>query len=181
MPPPSPLPGPNPAAQPIPKKRVAAMLKMEKKTPQMLRTRSTVLESYLNAVIYISAVENGVRRTNSVLTHESGEKGVILERVHTCIYNELRGIFQWPTDVRSLFSRSWKERESSSIRMKICSPLLCQEDMTYIDTDYDVPFVLVQEGKGPQSDYLVVNMEGSRHPLPLTTVYRDLQPINASP
>ncbi|KAL6585195.1 hypothetical protein OROMI_004484 [Orobanche minor] len=108
-----------------------------------------------------SAVEKGVRKTNSVLSHESGEKGVILERVHTCIYNELRGIFQWPTDVRSLFSRSWKERESSSIRM--------------------VPFVLVEEGKGPQSDYLVVNMEGSRHPLPLTTVYRDLQPINASP
>ncbi|KAL6497285.1 hypothetical protein OROGR_029214 [Orobanche gracilis] len=44
-----------------------------------------------------------------------------------------------------------------------------------------VTFVLVQEGKGPQSDYLVVNMEGSRRPLPLTTVYRDLQPINASP
>ncbi|KAL0319439.1 UNVERIFIED_CONTAM: E3 ubiquitin-protein ligase SPL2 [Sesamum angustifolium] len=45
----------------------------------------------------------------------------------------------------------------------------------------DVPFILVEEGKWPQSDYLVVNMEGSRHPLPLMTVYQHLQPINASP
>ncbi|KAL0341837.1 UNVERIFIED_CONTAM: E3 ubiquitin-protein ligase SPL2 [Sesamum calycinum] len=46
---------------------------------------------------------------------------------------------------------------------------------------YQVPFILVEEGKWPQSDYLVVNMEGSRHPLPLMTVYQHLQPINASP
>lgn len=44
-----------------------------------------------------------------------------------------------------------------------------------------VPFILVEGGKWPQSDYVVVNMEGSKHPLPLTTVYQHLQPISASP
>lgn len=44
-----------------------------------------------------------------------------------------------------------------------------------------VPFVLV-EGYGWQhSDFVVVNMDGSRHPLPLTTIYHQLQPISASP
>lgn len=33
----------------------------------------------------------------------------------------------------------------------------------------------------PYSDYVVVNMNGSRHPIPLDTVYHHLQPITASP
>lgn len=44
-----------------------------------------------------------------------------------------------------------------------------------------VPFILVEGGKWPVSDFVVVNMDGSRHPLPLTTVYHQLQPIDASP
>ena len=44
-----------------------------------------------------------------------------------------------------------------------------------------VPFILVEGEKWPQSDYVVVNMEGSNHPLPLTTVYQHLQPISATP
>ncbi|KAK4481968.1 hypothetical protein RD792_012882 [Penstemon davidsonii] len=64
---------------------------------------------------------------NVLISHESGDKGVILQRTQT------------------------------------------------------VPFILVEVGKWPQSDYVIVNMEGSTHPLPLTTVYHHLQPINASP
>ncbi|KAK4395068.1 E3 ubiquitin-protein ligase SPL2 [Sesamum angolense] len=112
-----------------------------------------------------SAADKGnwksLRGTNLVVSQESGEKGVILQRTQTCIYNEWRGVFGWTADLRSVLGRSWKEQESSSIRT--------------------VPFILVEEGKWPQSDYLVVNMEGSRHPLPLMTVYQHLQPINASP
>ncbi|KAL3632882.1 hypothetical protein CASFOL_025866 [Castilleja foliolosa] len=104
---------------------------------------------------------NGLRGANVVMSRGSGEEGVIVQQTQTCIYNELKGIFGWPADIRSLFSRSWKERGSSSTRM--------------------VPFILVGGGKWPQSDHLLVNMEGSSHPLPLTTVYSDLQPINASP
>ena len=44
-----------------------------------------------------------------------------------------------------------------------------------------VPFILVEGGQWPQSDCVIVNMDGSRHSLPLTTVYHQLQPINASP
>ncbi|CAN0906954.1 E3 ubiquitin-protein ligase SPL2 [Linum grandiflorum] len=44
-----------------------------------------------------------------------------------------------------------------------------------------VPFVLLETGRWPQSEYVAVNMDGSRHPLPLTTVYHHLQPIDASP
>ncbi|KAM7480614.1 hypothetical protein LguiA_028827 [Lonicera macranthoides] len=101
-------------------------------------------------------------RPNNVLTsHESGERGVILQRTQTCIYTEWRGFFGWTSDLRSIFARSWKEQESSSLRM--------------------VPFVLVEGGKWPQSDFVIVNMDGSRHPLPLTTVYHNLQPVSASP
>ncbi|XP_027168765.1 E3 ubiquitin-protein ligase SPL2 [Coffea eugenioides] len=96
-----------------------------------------------------------------LVSQESGDKGVILQRTQTCIYNEWRGFFGWTSDLRSLFVRSWKEQESSTVRM--------------------VPFILVETGRWPQSDYVVVNMEGSRHPLPLTTVYHRLQPIHASP
>ncbi|KAL3840775.1 hypothetical protein ACJIZ3_025366 [Penstemon smallii] len=98
---------------------------------------------------------------NVLISHESGDKGVILQRTQTCIYHEWRGAFAWTTDIRSILSRTWKEQESSSIRT--------------------VPFILVEGGKWPQSDYVIVNMEGSTHPLPLTTVYHHLQPINASP
>ncbi|GFP90578.1 mitochondrial ubiquitin ligase activator of nfkb 1 [Phtheirospermum japonicum] len=103
----------------------------------------------------------GLRGANVVMSRASGEEGVIVQQTQTCIYNELKGIFGWPADIRSLFSRSWKERGSASTRM--------------------VPFILVGGGKWPQSDHLVVNMEGSKHPLPLTTIYSDLEPINASP
>ncbi|KAL6970494.1 RING-type E3 ubiquitin transferase [Sarracenia purpurea var. burkii] len=100
-------------------------------------------------------------RPNVLISHESGEKGVVLQRTQTCIYNEWRGFFGWTSDLRSLFARSWKEQESTSLRT--------------------VPFILVEGGRWPQSEYLIVNMDGSRHPLPLVTVYHQLQPISASP
>lgn len=102
-----------------------------------------------------------LRPNNALVSHESGERGVILLRTQTCIYNEWRGFFGWTSDLRSLLARSWKEQESSSLRT--------------------VPFVLVEGGIWPHSDYVIVNMDGSRHPLPLVTVYHHLQPITASP
>ncbi|XAR67580.1 Ubiquitin--protein ligase [Bertholletia excelsa] len=100
-------------------------------------------------------------RPNVLVSHESGERGVVLQRTQTCIYNEWRGFFGWTSDIRSLFARSWKEQESTSLRT--------------------VPFILVEGGWQPRSDYVIVNMDGSRHPLPLVTVYHQLQPISASP
>ncbi|CAA0814594.1 E3 Ubiquitin ligase family protein [Striga hermonthica] len=113
-----------------------------------------------------SAVEKGnwksIEGSNLVVSPETGDEGVLLERVYTCIYHELRGIFRWPNDIRSLLSNSLKPQGSSSIRM--------------------VPFILVEGEKQPHhSDYLIVNMEGSKHPLPLITVFSDVQPLNSSP
>ncbi|MFS7992172.1 putative transcription factor C2H2 family [Helianthus anomalus] len=108
-----------------------------------------------------SAVNGNWKKQNILVSHESNEKAVILQRTQTCIYNEWRGFFGWTSDFRSLFARHWKQQETSSLRT--------------------VPFVLVDGGHWPQSDYLTVNLDGSKHPLPLTTVYHNLQPISASP
>ncbi|KVH92902.1 E3 ubiquitin-protein ligase SPL2 isoform X1 [Cynara cardunculus var. scolymus] len=116
----------------------------------------------VRGVVEAKSVVNGNwKKQNVLVSHESNEKAVILQRTQTCIYNEWRGFFGWTSDFRSLFARHWKEQESSSLRT--------------------VPFILVDGGRWPQSDYLAVNLDGSKHPLPLTTVYHNLQPINASP
>ncbi|EEF40994.1 ubiquitin-protein ligase, putative [Ricinus communis] len=102
-----------------------------------------------------------IPNNNVLVAHESGDKAVIVQRIQTCIYNEWKGFFGWTSDIRAIFGRSWREQESTLSR--------------------SVPFVLVEAGRWPQSDYVIVNLDGSRHPLPLTTVYHQLQPIDASP
>uniref|UniRef100_A0A2P2IQH1 RING-type E3 ubiquitin transferase n=2 Tax=Rhizophora mucronata TaxID=61149 RepID=A0A2P2IQH1_RHIMU len=100
-------------------------------------------------------------RPTVLVSHESGDKAVIIQRTRTCIYNEWKGFLGWASDIRAIFGRSWREQESISLRT--------------------VPFILVEGGQWPQSDYVIVNMDGSRHPLPLSTVYHQLQPIDANP
>ncbi|XP_061342883.1 E3 ubiquitin-protein ligase SPL2 [Gastrolobium bilobum] len=100
-------------------------------------------------------------RPGVLVSRESGDKGVVLQRTQTCIYNEWKGLFGWTSDLRAIFARSWRKQESTSLRK--------------------VPFVLIDVGWRTNPEYVVVNLDGSRHPLPLTTVYHKLQPINASP
>ncbi|KAK6264282.1 hypothetical protein QUC31_012420 [Theobroma cacao] len=100
-------------------------------------------------------------RSNVLVSQESGDKAVIIQRTQTYIYHEWRGFFGWTSDLRAIIGRSWNKKESTSMRK--------------------VPFILVEGGQWPQSDCVIVNMDGSKHPLPLTTVYHQLQPINASP
>ncbi|PKI41637.1 hypothetical protein CRG98_037944 [Punica granatum] len=100
-------------------------------------------------------------KPNLLVTQETGDKAVVIQRTQTCIYNEWKGLFGWTSDLRTIFGRSSRERESTTVRR--------------------VPFILVEGGRWPLSDYVLVNMDGSRHPLPLTTVYHQLQPVNASP
>lgn len=96
-----------------------------------------------------------------LVSQESGDKAVAVQRTQTCIYNEWKGFLGWTSDLRALFARSWRAQEKASLRT--------------------VPFVLVEGYGWPHSDFVVVNTDGSRHSLPLTTVYHQLQPINASP
>ncbi|RYQ88718.1 hypothetical protein Ahy_B09g095750 isoform C [Arachis hypogaea] len=100
-------------------------------------------------------------RPSLLVSRESGDKAVVLQITQTCIYNEWKGLFGWTSDLRAIFARSWRQPESKFLRK--------------------VPFVLVDVGRQPSTEYVVVNLDGSRHPLPLTTVYHKLQPINASP
>lgn len=39
----------------------------------------------------------------------------------------------------------------------------------------------MEGGRWPRSGYVHVNLDGSDHPLPLTTVYHQLHPIQATP
>lgn len=96
-----------------------------------------------------------------LVSSESGDKGVVLQRTQTCIYNEWKGLFGWTSDLRAIFLRSWRQQESTSLRK--------------------IPFVLIDVGRPSNPEYVVVNMDGSSHPLPLTTVYHKLQPINPPP
>ncbi|CAN0906953.1 E3 ubiquitin-protein ligase SPL2 [Linum grandiflorum] len=96
-----------------------------------------------------------------LVSHESGDKAVVIQRTQTCLYNEWKGFLSWTSDIRAIFVKSWRDKESTTLRT--------------------VPFVLLETGRWPQSEYVAVNMDGSRHPLPLTTVYHHLQPIDASP
>uniref|UniRef100_A0A7C9CTV0 RING-type E3 ubiquitin transferase n=1 Tax=Opuntia streptacantha TaxID=393608 RepID=A0A7C9CTV0_OPUST len=99
---------------------------------------------------------------NDVLvSHDSGERAVVILRSQKCIYNEWRGFFGWYPDVRTVLARAWREQGSTSIRT--------------------VPFLLVEGQQQPQTDYVVVDLDGSKHPLPLTTVFHKMQPIQATP
>lgn len=103
------------------------------------------------------------RKDNELLTsHSAGEKAVIVERTQTCLYNEWRGLFGWSSDWRGLLGwGSLKEQVTVSMRK--------------------VPFVLV-EGNGFQNyAFAHIDMDESKHPLPLVTVYHQLHPVQASP
>eukprot|EP01018_Ginkgo_biloba_P007931 Gb_38210 [translate_table: standard] len=108
------------------------------------------------------AESHGRNQNDGVLTaHNAGDKAVILEKTQTCLYNEWRGLFGWTSDWRALFGGSLKEQVTSSIRK--------------------VPFVLVENGGLRHLNYVHINLDESRHPLPLTTVYHQLHPVQASP
>ncbi|KAI6691412.1 hypothetical protein NL676_028240 [Syzygium grande] len=96
----------------------------------------------------------GSLRQNVLYSHISGDRpAVIIQRTQT--------IFGWTSDLLAILSRSLRERESSSLRT--------------------IPFVLLNGRALPVGNYVVVNMDGSKHHLPLTTVFQQLQPIDASP
>ncbi|XP_021720459.1 E3 ubiquitin-protein ligase SPL2-like [Chenopodium quinoa] len=96
-----------------------------------------------------------------LVSHESGDRGVVLQRSQKCIYNEWRGFFGWYPDLRAVLAKAWREPGTTSTRT--------------------IPFVLVDGRQQSHSDYVVVDLDDSNHPLPLTTVYHHIEPIQASP
>ncbi|XP_042442498.1 E3 ubiquitin-protein ligase SPL2-like [Zingiber officinale] len=104
----------------------------------------------------------GPFKREGVLTpHGSDESAVAILSTQTCLYNEWKGMLSWSLDLQSILFRTTKEQKSSSLRL--------------------VPFILVEDSAWPNSGYVHVNLDGSTQPLPLTTVYHELHPIQATP
>ncbi|MQL87717.1 hypothetical protein Taro_020254 [Colocasia esculenta] len=102
----------------------------------------------------------GLKGGGALVSQGSGERAVIVQRTSTCLYNEWRGIFGWRFDLHAIFAKKGKERHSTSMRT--------------------VPFILVENGYWPYKGFVNVKLEGSKHPLPLTTVYHQLLPLQAT-
>ncbi|KAJ0249907.1 E3 ubiquitin-protein ligase SPL2 [Hirschfeldia incana] len=98
---------------------------------------------------------------NVLISQETGEKALIIHRTQTYMYSGWKTLFHLSSGHRFLLERSLPKQGADFMRM--------------------VPFVIVDKNQRSQSSFLVVNMDGSRQPLPLTTVYNRLQPISSSP
>ncbi|OIW17086.1 hypothetical protein TanjilG_20190 [Lupinus angustifolius] len=85
-------------------------------------------------------------------------------------------IVRGTVDAKSAVDGSWK-----ALMPGVLVSRESGDKAVVIQRTQTVPFVLIDVGRRPNSGYVVVNLDGSRHPLPLTTVYHKLQPINASP
>ncbi|CAF2056005.1 hypothetical protein HID58_070185 [Brassica napus] len=110
----------------------------------------------------VTGGEGSNKKKNNVLTsQETGDKALIIHRSQTYVYSGWKTLFQLTNGHRFLLERSLPKQGADFMRM--------------------VPFVIVDNTQPSQSSFLVVNMDGARQPLPLTTVYNRLQPINSSP
>lgn len=107
-------------------------------------------------------------------------------------------MFRWNFDLHALFAKSLKEQRSSSSLLKSVNTF-CPQTLKFTCCIYmlniivnvemlkmfylilQVSFVLVEAGDWPNSGYVHVNLDGSAHPLPLTTVYHELHPIQVPP
>ncbi|KAJ4882036.1 E3 Ubiquitin ligase family protein [Raphanus sativus] len=96
---------------------------------------------------------------NVLISQETGEKALIIHRTQTYMYSGWKSLFL--NGHRLLLERSMPKQGADFMRM--------------------VPFVIVDKNQRSQSSFLLVNMDGARQPLPLTTVYNRLQPISSSP
>ncbi|KAL0715208.1 hypothetical protein Bca4012_064530 [Brassica carinata] len=104
---------------------------------------------------------DGNHKNNVLTSQETGEKALIIHRTQTYMYSGWKTLFQLSNGHRFLLERSMPKQGADFMRM--------------------VPFVIVDKNQRSRSSFLVVNMDGARQPLPLTTVYNRLQPINSSP
>uniref|UniRef100_A0A1J3EBI8 RING-type E3 ubiquitin transferase n=1 Tax=Noccaea caerulescens TaxID=107243 RepID=A0A1J3EBI8_NOCCA len=104
---------------------------------------------------------DGSHKNDVLISPETGDKALIIQRSQTYMYSGWKTLFQWTHTHRLLLERSMPKQGADLMRM--------------------VPFVIVEKNQQPESSFLVVNMDGSRQPLPLTTVYNRLQPISSSP
>ncbi|KAB2613073.1 mitochondrial ubiquitin ligase activator of NFKB 1-like [Pyrus ussuriensis x Pyrus communis] len=100
-------------------------------------------------------------KSGVLISKETNHRAVVVDSTKTCIVQEWKGLIGWSSDLRAIIWRYWREHESNLVRK--------------------VPFVLVDGDQWPIRDMVVVNVEGSSHPIPLTIACHHLQPVNPSP
>ncbi|KAI6691403.1 hypothetical protein NL676_028231 [Syzygium grande] len=86
--------------------------------------------------------------------------------------------------VRGTVMAKWaiEEGQCGSLRQNVLySHISGDRPAVIIQRTQTIPFVLLNGRALPVGNYVVVNMDGSKHHLPLTTVFQQLQPIDASP
>ncbi|WVZ56235.1 hypothetical protein U9M48_006800 [Paspalum notatum var. saurae] len=102
-----------------------------------------------------SAATASIADLRSILPGDKGES-----RLVACLFTEWRGIFGWTFDLHALLFRSWKEQIVTSFR--------------------SVPFVLASSELG-YPPVVHINVDKADQPLPLTTVFHKLIPIETTP
>ncbi|XP_068343983.1 E3 ubiquitin-protein ligase SPL2-like [Pyrus communis] len=154
----------------LPKVRIAPSVKISDLRPSLVFDQSD--QSTAKLAVFRGTVEaksalddskwNIFKKSDVLVSRGTIDRAIIVRRTQTCVFNEWMALFGW-WDFRAYW-RALTDPGSSSLRK--------------------VPFILVEGGgrrKKPISDFVVVNVHRSRQPLPLTTVYRRLHPVIASP
>uniref|UniRef100_A0A0D3FEI9 RING-type E3 ubiquitin transferase n=2 Tax=Oryza TaxID=4527 RepID=A0A0D3FEI9_9ORYZ len=116
----------------------------------------------------LAAVRGHVRaapRGKYLVPPGSGEHCVVAKHTQLCLFNEWRGIFGWTFDLHALFFKSIKEQIITSFR--------------WVYHLYFVPFVLVDPEN--MTGMVHVKLDRAMQPLPLTTVYHKLTPVDSTP
>ncbi|CAN6465956.1 unnamed protein product [Victoria cruziana] len=128
-------------------------------SPDSADARLVVVRGLVQAKSLVENESTGFKES-LLVSPDSGARGIIIQKIQTCLYNEWRGVFGWTSDWRALFGRPIKEQVVTSFRM--------------------VPFVIMEDDHCP-TNHVDVKLEGSEHPLPLVTVYHQMHPIQVSP
>ncbi|KAJ4917958.1 E3 Ubiquitin ligase family protein [Raphanus sativus] len=112
-------------------------------------------------IVVVRGTVKAKTNSNVLTSQETGDKALIIHRSQTYVYSGWKTLFQLTNGHRFLLERSLPKQGADFMRM--------------------VPFVIVDDTQPSSSSFVLVNMDGARQPLPLTTVYNRLQPINSSP
>lgn len=129
--------------------------------PQPSDAKLVVLRGHVQAKSAVEGIYKSLK-SSAIVNPETNKNtfidAVIIQRTQRLIYNEWKGFLGWTYDLRAKLAKPWREQESSTIRA--------------------VPFVL---GEAGISDIVVPIFDGSRHPLPLITVFQQKQLFNPNP
>ncbi|XP_068659497.1 E3 ubiquitin-protein ligase SPL2 isoform X3 [Aristolochia californica] len=114
-------------------------------------------------------------RDKVLVSEETGERAVIVQRTQTCLYNEWRGLIWLTYDLRTLFGRHRKKHQSTSLRMvglldeqkilpvgqEVTAVGICrsQDGVLEIKSSKEIPYFLSEMTKDQMEVELAVNIK----------------------